>query len=555
MKSNNRYRLKLFLVLFACFVLPQIIMLVLFVILCFLAQTYNNTTLSIAMICASLIDIALVAILTFVAFSMSGIIAKPVVNLLKEFDAVFSEKEKFALEKTAQGLRYRLLVNNIKYFREKRIESDMLKQKLAESNAALSCTNDITWRVVAGTDTFLLTIPEYWYSNYPKFFLNKSVYLFDYIHDSDLIKFNSAMTRVSAVAERSFALKLQLKISADQTIWAIVKGTSIKCEDEIIIVGSIIDIQQKLQLEDEIRQNYLKYKFALNAVTDILYEVNVNSDEFIITDTDKWYAIFDIPLDGSHFNKSRRVFWEKIHPDYREGFVDRFLCYDHLLVLPNHSQTYEYRVMDKNGDWIWLSHTVTAVATENGHVSHVIGQMSNINDKKRRELREIYNSTHDSLTGAFSYSALRKEFDSHVINQPELIMIAVNINKFKQINDIFGHSTGDLALRHLVNILWKSQLTDCSVGRTGADEFIMLINEPQKYDDVQNKTIEMIFSLTANPVILDNNSIYLTVRVGASVYGKDGKTYDELYEKAVERMSSNFSRAAESCENRELSSK
>ncbi len=97
--------------------------------------------------------------------------------------------------------------------------------------------------------------------------------------------------------------------------------------------------------------------------------------------------------------------------------------------------------------------------------------------------RELYR---DFLTGARNRQALKKFLDSFgKHNLSRLSAVMIDLDYFKSINDLYGHSEGDFALKAFVKMLQRVYLNSGIVFRTGGDEFLVLINnrsEPQIRD-------------------------------------------------------------------------
>ncbi len=92
----------------------------------------------------------------------------------------------------------------------------------------------------------------------------------------------------------------------------------------------------------------------------------------------------------------------------------------------------------------------------------------------------------DSLTGARNRQALKKCLDCYEKrNLSHLSAVIIDLDYFKSINDLYGHSEGDFALKSFVKMLQRVYLNTGIVFRTGGDEFIVLMNnrsEPQIHD-------------------------------------------------------------------------
>lgn len=148
----------------------------------------------------------------------------------------------------------------------------------------------------------------------------------------------------------------------------------------------------------------------------------------------------------------------------------------------------EKLVTTPDGSELWMEIYTYPVFDENLRVSHVIEYARDITDRKMAEeekkhlIKKLNHlSTTDSLTGLLNRRALNDILD-HEIDRArryssDLSLILCDIDRFKLINDSYGHRAGDLALQAISEAL-KSTLRKADViGRYGGDEFMMILPE------------------------------------------------------------------------------
>lgn len=94
-------------------------------------------------------------------------------------------------------------------------------------------------------------------------------------------------------------------------------------------------------------------------------------------------------------------------------------------------------------------------------------------ENQRTVKEELYTATHDKLTGLYTKDVLFKRTEEIVRANPEISYVAVfiNVQDFKIVNDIFGHSFGDYALQRIADWIRENIPEDCICGRMGGDTF------------------------------------------------------------------------------------
>ncbi|WP_010632083.1 sensor domain-containing diguanylate cyclase [Sporolactobacillus vineae] len=146
---------------------------------------------------------------------------------------------------------------------------------------------------------------------------------------------------------------------------------------------------------------------------------------------------------------------------------------------------------------------------------------------------------YDQLTGVANRALFDKYADLYLNRAVEtgsmLGLMFVDVNEFKQINDTYGHNTGDKVMTRVAGMLTESMRKDDVVCRYGGDEFLVLMPDVTEPFDDQNM-IRRIGKNKKKPLIQDGFEIILSLSIGVSLFPRDGRTIDQLVAKADERM-------------------
>jgi diguanylate cyclase (GGDEF)-like protein len=107
----------------------------------------------------------------------------------------------------------------------------------------------------------------------------------------------------------------------------------------------------------------------------------------------------------------------------------------------------------------------------------------------------------------------------------------LNLDKFKQVNDVLGHKIGDLLLKAVSERLKKTLRKSDPVARMGGDEFMVILPEiAHEYD--AGMVAEKIIEVFQWPFRLETKELSVTTSVGVSVFPKDGNDTDTLVKHA-----------------------
>lgn len=161
-----------------------------------------------------------------------------------------------------------------------------------------------------------------------------------------------------------------------------------------------------------------------------------------------------------------------------------------------------------------------------GEKSEVITDTADIMSNLNKKL--ITDALTKSYNRRYINKQLPEDIEDALNNKENLSIIMLDIDCFKNINDIHGHMAGDLALKNLTNII-KSNIRRKHdwVARYGGDEFIIVLKNAN--DKTCKKVIKNIqTSLKENPVKYKNDKIEITISLGAYVLKNKKRKFDEV---------------------------
>jgi diguanylate cyclase (GGDEF)-like protein len=158
-----------------------------------------------------------------------------------------------------------------------------------------------------------------------------------------------------------------------------------------------------------------------------------------------------------------------------------------------------------------------------------------------RSQRLLHLATSDPLTGLFNrgYVDDRLAIElGRARRYGKLLSIAViDADRFKSLNDMHGHSVGDLVLRKIGTTLRESCRQSDTVGRYGGEEFVVIL--PETDIETAQRKLESLRELVARtPIELSarGETIQVTVSTGLASFPQDGQDAAQLFALADERM-------------------
>jgi diguanylate cyclase (GGDEF)-like protein/PAS domain S-box-containing protein len=196
-----------------------------------------------------------------------------------------------------------------------------------------------------------------------------------------------------------------------------------------------------------------------------------------------------------------------------------------------------FRVLRPDGTVRWVHDRGFAIHDAAGEVHRMAGLISDITDQVQatealEHSRERYRhqALHDPLTGLANRQLFVDRVEQALAQRDgaELATVMlIDLDRFKSVNDTFGHAAGDDLLQQVARRLLDCVRTENTVARLGGDEFAVLVGRPRV--DVANKLGERIAARLSEPYTLaDDTESYVTASVGLAVRSAAADNPDAL---------------------------
>lgn len=168
------------------------------------------------------------------------------------------------------------------------------------------------------------------------------------------------------------------------------------------------------------------------------------------------------------------------------------------------------------GDTVGLRHDVTVIVRQ----GQKLREQAKVLEETMAELDQA--SRTDALTGLGNRRGLDLELDelrARTDPQTGLAFLHIDLDRFKPINDVFGHAAGDHVLKVVGEILAGSIRSEDFVARVGGDEFAVILGEAPKADleDVATRVAERIIEACSKPVKWRENRLLFGTSIGIAI--------------------------------------
>ena len=182
----------------------------------------------------------------------------------------------------------------------------------------------------------------------------------------------------------------------------------------------------------------------------------------------------------------------------------------------------------KDGVEMWVNGVVTTIRDDSGEL---IGFSKVLNDISARVAAEDtirHQAMHDMLTGLPNRKLMNDFLASSLVSAhakgSKFALLFIDMDKFKEINDTYGHEVGDILLENVALKLAGTVRREDMVARFGGDEFVIVLRGAEEADDLAKR-----ISLALLPAININGiDLRVTMSTGIALYPSDGTNAVEL---------------------------
>lgn len=195
----------------------------------------------------------------------------------------------------------------------------------------------------------------------------------------------------------------------------------------------------------------------------------------------------------------------------------------------------EYRRNVSDGEIRWVRDEIHLLRDNvSGHLCMML-VVWDIHAAKLEEEDRIRRAERDELTGLLNRKATMQFIQERLersFKDDKHALLMIDADRFKSVNDTYGHQAGDQVLTELAKEIGGSFRSSDIVGRIGGDEFFVLMTHVPDRSTVEKK----MEALKSRIKSVHHEEIYLSASIGVSIFPDDARTLEEMYSKADQAM-------------------
>jgi len=193
--------------------------------------------------------------------------------------------------------------------------------------------------------------------------------------------------------------------------------------------------------------------------------------------------------------------------------------------------TITHEFLSQNGMWCRARYVNVDFEKKNELPRYVIFAVENITEQKKREKQLISQAETDAMTGLYNRSGGVSKIKEMLHDGKNGMLCLFDVDKFKHVNDTFGHQTGDKVIIAVADAMRKTFRDGDVLLRLGGDEYMVFLNKVTT-EELGSIAIGRFFAELGKTVIEGHEDYKISVSLGATFF-KGGKVdFDELYKQA-----------------------
>ena len=296
--------------------------------------------------------------------------------------------------------------------------------------------------------------------------------------------------------------------------------------DRAIVFSEDVTLRKRAEVE------YLNYRDAITHDADFVWEANLTQDTMLV-DSDANQDFFAQAEFASYSEICDRAY-ENVPEEFRMVVKE---CFSRESLLDAYARAHrevrlEYPVrLESTQQIVWLQSTAHLISNFEGELCAIVCS-KDISDRKKKEEELMRLAQRDPLCGLYNRrffeSNIKKQLVSHGSEEPVLLII--DVDNFKAINDRWGHIFGDAVLVRIADAMLNCFRRSDLLARVGGDEYMVYLSTSIPPEVLAQK-IRQLQNCLKHVMTPDGEYINICLSIGGATYS-NGDSFEQLYRHA-----------------------
>jgi len=333
---------------------------------------------------------------------------------------------------------------------------------------------------------------------------------------------------IATIMDKTIVTDFETRLykAAGEIIWVLLSGRVMEFDGQAALTTSFVDITERKQFEDKLREAAAVMESTHEGViiTDLTPRIlAVNPACLAITGYSSEELLGKDPgiLSSGHEDKSfHETMWQELlkHGHWQGEILNR----------------------RKNGEVFPQLLTISTIYNDQQEPMRYVGLFADISVLKEHQSQLDFMAHHDALTRlpnrTMVETRLEQEIEQAHRHRQNLAVLFIDLDRFKIVNDSFGHPVGDELLCQVAERLEARLREGDMLARLGGDEFLLLANNLNDKQDAAVVARDIISALSEPFILSDKYEVFIGGSIGISLFPNDGTSVVELMKNADAAM-------------------
>lgn len=403
--------------------------------------------------------------------------------------------------------------------KKKQASHDYLVENFTRSQSLFDNNTDII--VTVDTDGFI-TGGNSVSSRYSGYSINdlvgKDMFDFVVVKDRKLAKEHFNLS----VAREMKDQRAHLINKSGNVIACLVKFVRITTDHDVlgyyVVAKDMTELDKRAEFYKVEKENY---QIIAENVHDVIMLVGQFKECLYISPSAE--TIFGFPVNADF----KGTFFDRIHSEDR-AVVSSIFEWTTQKCIRSQSQ---FRLLHEEKSWIWIEVSGTPVLAEDGSLKHMVIIARDISIQKEYENRLKHFAYFDALTELPNRRYFQEYANDRLEQSQDIAIMILDIDDFKEINDLWGHEIGDSVIQEFGHRLTGCVQGENIVARLGGDEFILLLTNVTS-DKRVKEMANAIYLAMETPINVQHLSFDLSISIGSALGSAEKTTISAMMKRA-----------------------
>jgi len=274
--------------------------------------------------------------------------------------------------------------------------------------------------------------------------------------------------------------------------------------DEFLAIGQAANrmLEQRRVAEDELNDTRLRFRTALERAP--LLVALVDPQRNILFSNSMWNDA--VPMDGCAAQLERHWFSDESRLKFDTAF-------DQMVQGALQQERFDICLKNIQGEKCYYDMALATIQNARGEGGSILVMARDITERRKAEGRLTWLAHYDAMTGLANRNYAKEQLERMLAGEvsENLWLLMFDINRFKRINEVYGHAMGDFVLKELAQRLQSLQPSPCISARLSSNEFIIVISLHD--DEAIDATVERFKAVLCAPLHHGDNRLVIDTRI------------------------------------------